>query len=272
MVDNTDEEHLDNPIFNQSENMEVHHHAHDPASPHPKKSWKSYIWEFLMLFLAVFCGFLAEYKLEHMIEDDRERVYIQSMIEDLEADTSNLSETISQFNSFERYSDTVLAMYPKLAIGYNDTLFRNLFFIRGYPDFLYTDRTMQQLKNSGNMRLIRCKAAADGIMDYDLKIRDIITVDQPSLQYVFESYNRVWNEMIDIEAIVNDRRILSASEMEKKQKTYLLKTDKPSLGNLNNTIRDFKYVSIELMQKKEIKLKEEAIQLIALLKKEYDLK
>lgn len=272
MVDNTDEEHLDNPTFNQSENMEVHHHAHDPASPHPKKSWKSYIWEFLMLFLAVFCGFLAEYKLEHMIEDDRERVYIRSMIEDLEADTSNLSETISQFNYFERYSDTVLAMYPKIAKEYNDTLYRNLFLMRGFPDFVYTDRTMQQLKNSGNMRLIRCKAAADGIMNYDLKVKDIISVDQLSLTLVFESYIHAWNELVDVESLVNDKRVLGISEMEKKHKTYLLKTDKPSLGNFNNTIRDFKYVSIELMQKKEIKLKEEAMQLIALLKKEYDLK
>jgi hypothetical protein len=33
--------------------MEVHHHSH-----HPKK-WKEYISEFLMLFLAVFSGFMA---------------------------------------------------------------------------------------------------------------------------------------------------------------------------------------------------------------------
>ncbi|MEJ7674922.1 MAG: hypothetical protein WKF59_20040 [Chitinophagaceae bacterium] len=39
-----------------------------------KKTWKSYFWEFLMLFLAVFCGFLAEYQLEHKIEKDRNTV------------------------------------------------------------------------------------------------------------------------------------------------------------------------------------------------------
>ena len=34
--------------------MEVHHHSH-----HPKK-WKEYLTEFLMLFLAVSMGFVAE--------------------------------------------------------------------------------------------------------------------------------------------------------------------------------------------------------------------
>ncbi len=43
--------------------MEVHAHTHTA-----RKKWTDYFWEFLMLFLAVFCGFLAEYQLEHKIE------------------------------------------------------------------------------------------------------------------------------------------------------------------------------------------------------------
>jgi len=112
MADNTEDEHLDNPTNIQSENlpeeitptadtetinpnqetenMEVHHHAHHEG----KKNWKSYFWEFLMLFLAVFCGFLAEYKLEHVIEDQREVKNIRSLIQDLESDTSNLQSYV----------------------------------------------------------------------------------------------------------------------------------------------------------------------------------
>ena len=46
--------------------MEVHHHSSPaPGGSHtPRKKWTHYFWEFLMLFLAVFCGFLAEYQLE----------------------------------------------------------------------------------------------------------------------------------------------------------------------------------------------------------------
>jgi hypothetical protein len=42
--------------------MEVHHHAHTA-----RKKWTHYFWEFFMLFLAVFCGFLAENQREHYI-------------------------------------------------------------------------------------------------------------------------------------------------------------------------------------------------------------
>ena len=51
--------------------MEVHAHTHTA-----RKKWTHYFWEFLMLFLAVFCGFLAEYQLEHKIEKDREKEYM----------------------------------------------------------------------------------------------------------------------------------------------------------------------------------------------------
>ncbi len=40
--------------------MEVHAHTHTA-----RKKWTHYFWEFLMLFLAVFCGFLAENQREH---------------------------------------------------------------------------------------------------------------------------------------------------------------------------------------------------------------
>jgi hypothetical protein len=72
--------------------MEVHAHTH-PADPGLRrgKKWTHYFWEFLMLFLTVFCGFLAEYQLEHKIEKDRENQFIKSYIEDLKTDTAAIA-------------------------------------------------------------------------------------------------------------------------------------------------------------------------------------
>ena len=69
-----------------TDNMEVHHHAHDPAAPHHKKNWKSYFWEFLMLFLAITLGFLVENQREHYIEHLRAKEFAKSLIKDLESD------------------------------------------------------------------------------------------------------------------------------------------------------------------------------------------
>ena len=73
--------------------MEVHAHTH-PASGGTRKKWTHYFWEFLMLFLAVFCGFLAENQREHMIEHQREKQYMESLLSDLAADTTVLGNGI----------------------------------------------------------------------------------------------------------------------------------------------------------------------------------
>ncbi len=60
--------------------METHHHA--AKSGHEKK-WQVYLSEFIMLFLAVFAGFIAENIREHFVERAREKEYIVSMVEDM---------------------------------------------------------------------------------------------------------------------------------------------------------------------------------------------
>ena len=77
--------------------MEVHHHSHKSG-----KKWTHYFWEFLMLFLAVFCGFLAENQREHYIEHQREKQFVNSFINDLEADTARLEEIMLTEPSVKR--------------------------------------------------------------------------------------------------------------------------------------------------------------------------
>ena len=173
MADNTVNGHLDNPINNQSENppdeiistndietinpnqenenMEVHHHAHHKG----KKNWKSYFWEFSMLFLAVFCGFLAEWQLEHVIENSREKEFINSMIEDAQIDTANINKVVKENKIRLLYIDSLISV----CFNYenqkpNDYEIYRLFrkAITTSSVVKPTERTLIQLTNSGGMR------------------------------------------------------------------------------------------------------------------------
>jgi hypothetical protein len=288
MAENTDEESLNNPTGTQSENppdeiipandtesinpnqetatMEVHKHPHHVTH---KKKWGEYLLEFLMLFLAVFLGFVAENMREHQVEKGREKEYIQSMIEDLADDTTKLSDVITEWNKKEPMLDTVLKMYSQLSTGYNDTLRRNLKAVRSFPDFIYSDKTMQQLKSSGAMRLIRNKIAVNGIVQYDSRVRSLMLYDN-SLITQFYQIRQLWRELFDDEAFEIAHRVKSITQIEKENKNFLLKTDKPALGEFNNSIRDIKLL-FGIVKNKEINIKQNAAQLIHLLKKEYHL-
>ena len=83
--------------------MEVHAHSHTE-----RKKWTHYLWEFLMLFLAVFCGFLAENWREHIVEHQREKVLMKSMLKDIHADTVFFSQMIKGISDYNNHIDSLI--------------------------------------------------------------------------------------------------------------------------------------------------------------------
>ena len=162
--------------------MEVHAHTHTA-----RKKWTHYFWEFLMLFLAVFCGFLAENQREHYIEHQREIQFINSFINDLEADTARLQEIITNRTFREERLDSLAVL-----LNSDSALFltKDIYFLAvTLPritlfQFSPSDGTMLQLKNSGGLRLIRKRAATDSIVKYDAVIRSLLRLDEQEQEII----------------------------------------------------------------------------------------
>lgn len=151
--------------------MEVRHHSHSD-----RKRFKHYLWEFLMLFLAVFCGFLAENFREHQVEHQREKQYMTTLIEDLKADTSLLNETVKNWRDVNKSIDSVTdAITLPLREADMSKVYRHLNEAFNIWSFSYNDRTIAQLKNSGGFRLIRREAVANKIIAYDQFNNDAIS-------------------------------------------------------------------------------------------------
>jgi len=159
---------LSTPNPQPADTMEVHHHAH---AGHGKKTWKSYFWEFLMLFLAVFCGFLAEYQLEHVVEHNREKQYIESMLDDLKKDSVRIAYFIDRNKAQVAGFDSLLQNIYHTP--YTDSSVRTLYYLKEKYTLvasraIFSKATISQLKNSGGFRLIRNRAATDSIIAYDI--------------------------------------------------------------------------------------------------------
>jgi len=132
--------------------MEVHAHPHSP-----RKKWTHYFWEFLMLFLAVFCGYLAEYQLEHKIEKEKGRQYIVSFYKDLVTDTPTFTRLMNVYEQKVSVMKSRIPCYDSLTrdLTKTDCLKNLVFNSLLFPDLNYTDRTLQQLKNAGGLRLLK---------------------------------------------------------------------------------------------------------------------
>jgi hypothetical protein len=87
--------------------MEVHHHSH-----HPKK-WKEYITEFLMLFLAVTLGFLAENLREVYVEKERSHELILQLQSDIKNNIKLIDSVVLRDKSMLTEFDTAV-VYIKI--------------------------------------------------------------------------------------------------------------------------------------------------------------
>ena len=178
--------------------MEVHAHSHTP-----RKKWTHYFWEFLMLFLAVFCGFLAEYQLEHKIEKDRERQYIRSLVSDIKHDIGQLEELNKEWDNSFKTTDTLLKMLAGKDIYTNSgPAFMLVGQSTGFTDFVPNDGTIEQLKNSGGLRLLRKSRVTDSIMAYQRSI-DRVLIKQAGMNEAQQYRNRI-TELFDVSKIITD--------------------------------------------------------------------
>ena len=148
--------------------MEVHHHAHTS-----RKKWTHYFWEFLMLFLAVFCGFLAENFREHKVEDLRAKEFAKSLVQDLRNDTAAIRYYRKAAKHYISICDTLLDLSSTRLEGPSATRFSF------YTRFTYwTARvawnrtTFEQIKNSGSLRYFK-HGLLEKLMKYDALINDI---------------------------------------------------------------------------------------------------
>jgi len=128
-----------------------------------------------MLFLAVFCGLLAEYQLEHTIEKDREKQYMKSLVEDLKTDTASMNILIPALAEKHKTYDSLThsVLEKKYMANGSDFYYWARIISRSY-EFTSTDGTIQQLKYSGGLRRVHNKAVTDSIMSYDIYYRGIL--------------------------------------------------------------------------------------------------
>ena len=237
--------------------MEVHAHTHTP-----RKKWTHYFWEFLMLFFAVFCGFLAEYQLEHQIEKDRAKQYILSFFDDLKYDTSHFTQVINSYKKKEEILKFISACHDSVLLKIPcktclNKLYNNS---KGFYELRTSDRTLQQLKNAGGLRLLK-SGDADSIIAYDNLIRGYKVDETTSFQETQTAIRDISSELFNY-AVVKDG-IFTEGDL-------FITDDKITINKYFNTLNRYAKISVLYIQKLE-KLKSEAVNIMNYFNRKYSI-
>jgi hypothetical protein len=248
--------------------MEVHHHPEVE-----KKTFKQYLLEGLMIFLAVFMGFIAENIREKVADHEREQQYMESLVRDLALDTVTLKAGFPVKEKRIEAIDTVFLFFETHAgpktIPFN--IYRNI--RRAWWDRLYTRNTgtIDQLKNAGGLRLIRKTDVRDSLATYDWL--------WGRLDYYKEAYyayqqlgGAMAEKLVNANDLVRSYRLNSTGKQifPSLSDLSIIRINTANLGEYLNFLNRQKITTIQDEQNFK-RLEGKAVLLIKMIKKEYDL-
>ena len=171
--------------------MEVHHSHHS----HGKKNFKEYITEFLMLFLAVSLGFLAENYREHQIEISRGKIYLSELKADLMNDSTSLQNKVFLVQNQKEAADSIYALYRN---GNWETHINEIYFYYAIISLRNSwepnDATWEQAINSGTLRYLNNEELVKKLKAYYFHIKTMKNREERILTMMdnyFEKYRQI---------------------------------------------------------------------------------
>jgi len=249
--------------------MEVHHHSHTE-----RKKWHHYFWEFFMLFLAVTLGFLVENQREHFVEHKRERQYIQSMIQDLKTDTASFRNVIETNTHSYKKIDTLISLLK--GAKRNESARRIYYLARFIPlddeNLVCQNKTFEQLKSSGSLRLIRNTDILNKISDYYQISRFIETGPTPMQYQNRRDLLLTVDKLFDIGTFQEMMRLFGQGLKDIPESHFVLLSSDPQIINAVCARYHFMYSTKKVVNVQAERFIKQATSLLNYLQKEYHLK
>ena len=247
--------------------MEVHHHPHVE-----KKSFKEYLLEGLMIFLAVSMGFIAENIREHIADGEKEMEYMKSLVEDLSVDKTVLLKQMAIYEQrFVKYDSLIDILNEPIVKERNNTYYYLGRLATKYEIFPNNTRTLDQLKSTGAFRVIKNSKVVNNILEYYSIVPSIRQFEDIELQETNEFrklavqiFNgTVFNQITDT---ANSANVIRPSNFPQ-----LTTTDPKILSALSTWVHYIKNTRFGIYQNKK-ELLEKGDALSKLIQKEYHLK
>lgn len=248
--------------------MEVHHH---PDLHHRRKKFKEYLLEFLMIFLAVTMGFIAENVREGIGDREKERHYVEGLVNNLKDDTATFASTIAENMEKADSLQTLILLSRKSLTdtAVRKALYHYISWASHYSLFKSNDATMMQLKNSDGFRYIRRDHVADSIANYDNEVKIIYSSEELYIKAAQEAVDAA-DEVIDFTVGLDGTFMKPGERWDPGVMPPLISTDPQKIHVMYNKIdldRGFTQNYIQNM-KERLPI---AIRLIAFLQEKYDL-
>ena len=251
--------------------MEVHKHPHHVM--HTKK-WSEYLLEFLMIFFAVFLGFIAENMREGIKDKEEIRFDMQSIVADLKSDVVYFDSLIVRNEYACRMADSLINLLSNPISNKADIYYLARTVTANFGYFYSNAKTFEQMKSSGALKLIAPRNFLDSIATYYSSfqwlsnqtelMRTKIDVIHQGNSSLFNTF--IFQNMMHIDYGNFQRGVIVIKKPEGNP--ALLTTNLTAINDVAMRYHYF-YSTTKFYDKTAIQLMHQATRLIALIEKQY---
>jgi len=154
------------------------------AAKHYSKKWSHYLFDFIMLFLAVSAGFFVDNKREVYMERQRANQFAKQLLADLRLDSLLFEQRNRDIQSLQVGFDKLLSMLIQDTAAENRQVLETLLPLAYVFDLPATATTYNQMKSSGALRYIENQELTAHLQDYyDVLLPRSINIAQVSLDF-----------------------------------------------------------------------------------------
>ena len=246
----------------QTEQMEVHHH---PDLHHEKKPWKEYLLEGLMIFFAVFMGFIAENIREGIDNNEHARQLTSQLVRDLKANVIQLDQIDSAETVIVKANDSLFNLLQQpLAKADTKKIQKLIIDSHNMWPFHPSLGAIGAIKNELHLKQFSNSEIIDYIATYEGHIDLLRTAQDVNMQYqriYLDPFLRLHFTPANLHAAFSPRPILSS------QMRNLTQEDLTQLGADMVLV---KIVTNELI-KDQRKCRVDAVKLLQYVTKQYHL-
>jgi hypothetical protein len=246
--------------------MEIHHHPKHSEKP---RNFREYLFEFLVIFIAIAGSFFAENLREHFVDRHKEKEFMISMLQDLKTESLRLKDAIDTNNVQIKGLDSLLIIMNDKLVGdaKNKFHYLNFKYASNYYAFMPVDRTLNQLMNTGGLSLVKDMSVSDEIVQYSNGINSILY----QVKLVDTRYQKILDQLpdiIDMQAVMKLKR--GSSVLKYTVYPELINIDKKTINSYYFTIVSFRGGIIGYTQRLDGLMKQNIL-LSQLIKSEYNL-
>ena len=229
-----------------------------------------------MIFLAVTMGFFAESLREKIGDNEKQQQYIESLTEDLEADTARMNFIMEYDEEKLNALEAIYNCYDTVTKNMKETACMGILIKNSKVNKVFqpNDRTITQLTNAGGFRLLT-KEDGDSILSYQNLYKQYHDFESTVFQETQNNVRNTLNELANFKVVAGIQKVSTLSGIDSSSTLLsgplLFSDDRALLNKWFNQLQ--LYIRVINAQHNILRqLKDKAIVLISFYKSNHNFK